>query len=336
MFLFDITLEQYIFNDHGGIKGIHFAYCFLFWLLFNPQLKAETLSLPPNSSDSVVGELTFIRSREEETLIDIAREFDLGHDQIILANPGVNRWMPGRSLILIPSLYILPAVKKGIVIDSAALRLFYYPENNSKLSGVVITFPISIGRMDWKTPLGITKVVSKEINPAWYPPDSLKAESQSEGYELPDFIPGGAIDNPLGRHALKLARPGYLIHGTDQRRSFGIGMRVTHGCIRLYPEDMEKLFPLVKINTSVNILDQPVRTGWFNKRLYLAIHRKSNSDYGDQSSYPDFSEVLDKVDAESGYGVRLDFDKIRKAYRDSNGIPVVIGEREEEIAELRE
>jgi L,D-transpeptidase ErfK/SrfK len=132
--------------------------------------------------------------------------------------------------------------------------------------------------MDWKTPLGKTTVAAKQVNPPWYPPASIKAEHAAEGEQLPDMIPGGSPDNPLGRYALRLGIRGYLIHGTDERKSYGIGMQVTHGCVRMYPEDIERLFNMVPVGTPVYIVNQPAKAGWLAGTLFLELHAPLEED----------------------------------------------------------
>lgn len=240
---------------------------------------AESFVLPPPDVD-LIGEVTVVKAEHEDTLIDIARRYDLGYDQIVKANPGVDRWVPGEGTpIVLPSRYILPnAPREGIVLNISEMRLYYYPKRQPGQDPTVITHPVSIGRMDWKTPLGRTSVVAKQENPPWYPPASIKAEHAAEGEPLPDVIPGGSPDNPLGHFALRLGIPGYLIHGVDERKANGIGMRVTHGCVRMYPEDIEKMFGMVPVGTPVYIVNQPVKVGWLADTLFLESHAPLEED----------------------------------------------------------
>jgi len=233
-------------------------------------VKAETFILPPADVD-LVGEIRIVYATHEDTLLDIARRHSLGHDEIIQANPGVDRWLPGAGTpVVLPTRYILPDTpRQGMVLNVPEMRLYYYPKPKSGEKPVVITHPVSIGRMDWNTPLGKTSVVAKQKDPAWYPPASIKAEHAAQGDILPDVVPGGP-DNPLGRYALRLGIPGYLIHSTN--KPYGIGMRVTHGCVRLYPEDIERLFPQVPVGTPVYIINQPVKAGWLAGTLFLESH----------------------------------------------------------------
>lgn len=246
---------------------------------------SESFFLSTAGRNSVVGKLGTVRAKAEDSLIDIARRYDLGHDEIISANRNINRWVPGAGTkILLPNQFVLPdAPRDGIIINLAEFRLYYFPHPPGAESQLVMTFPVSIGRMDWQTPLGKTVVASKERDPAWRPPASIRREHLAEGEELPDYIPGGDPTNPLGRFALRLGVPGYLIHGTDERKAFGIGMNVTHGCIRMYPEDVEQLYAYVTPGTAVYIVNQPVKVGWSGADLLLEVHQANDSGTDDRT-----------------------------------------------------
>ena len=191
----------------------------------------------PAGRDSVVGKLGGIEAASKDTLVDVARRFNLGFEEMRLANPAVDPWVPvNGDLVVLPSLFVLPdAPRDGVVLNVAEMRIYYYPPAPRKQRPWVLTHPVSIGRQDWKTPLGITRITAKTLDPSWYPPASIIAENAAKGRVLPKRVPP-APNNPLGRHALRLALPGYLIHGTN--RPMGIGMRVSHGCVRMYPEDI--------------------------------------------------------------------------------------------------
>ena len=283
----------------------------------------EELALPDNPRDSVIGEVRHTRVQQGESLLEIARAYDIGHDQIILANPHLNRWVPPPgSEVTIPSQYIIPPGRRdGIVINLSELRLYFFPPK----AGVVHTFPISIGDLDWRTPLGTTKIIAKTENPSWSPPKSIKEEHLLQGEELPDSIPGGDPENPLGQFALKLGIPGYLIHGTNDRRSFGIGMRVSHGCIRLYPENMERLFELVKVGTSVRILDQSVKVGWLDNSLFVEIHHPLELRDEPTPLGPSISDLVETLESSITRDVSLQTRVLAQAYQLGNGIPTLIG-----------
>lgn len=287
---------------------------------------SEELYLPDNPADSVIGQIAYTTVREGDTLLDIARMFDLGHDQIIVANPGVNRWIPSPgSEVLLPHRYILPPGRReGLVLNLAELRLYYFPAGGNS----VFTYPVSIGDLDWKTPLGRTKIARKDRNPAWFPPQSIRAEHLEEGEELPPMIAGGDPDNPLGQLALRLGIKGYLIHGTDERRSFGIGMRVSHGCIRMYPEDIQELFDKVAVNTPVRIIDEPIKIGWKDELLYLEVHRPlelDDAELNPQISFEELVRLLRKHLLESD---EIDQREALRAFSLGNGIPIGVALRQ--------
>jgi L,D-transpeptidase ErfK/SrfK len=229
--------------------------------------------------DEVFGEVQVIEARFEDTFIALARTYNVGYEELRQANPDVDEWLPGAGTkITIPSLYVLPrAPQRGIIVNVAELRMYYFPEQSGALpEGVapgsrrVVTHPISVGRMDWSTPLGVTTITSKVANPSWYPPQSIRDEHAARNDILPRVVPPGP-DNPLGLHAMRLGLPGYLIHGTN--KPSGVGMRVTHGCVRMFPEDIEALYKTVPTGTAVNIVNQPVKIGWTaDGTLYLEAH----------------------------------------------------------------
>ena len=233
-------------------------------------VRAEVYDLPPEGHD-VVGALTIITARADDTLLDIARRHGLGYEDIVRANPDVDTWLPGEgTAVTLPTRYVLPrGPRNGVVLNLAEYRLYYYPTPEEGQPAVVMTYPISIGRMDWETPLGRTTIVSKMRNPAWYPPASIRAEHAAEGDPLPRIVPPGP-QNPLGEYAMRLGLPGYLIHGTN--RPSGVGMRVTHGCIRMFPEDIDFLFGRVDVSTTVRIINEPVKIGWNGDELVIEVH----------------------------------------------------------------
>ena len=231
---------------------------------------AEIFELPPDGYD-VIGSVSTITARQEDTLVDIARRHGLGYEDIVRANPDVNIWLPGKGTeIVLPARYVLPAgPRDGVVLNLAEYRLYYFPEPADGEPAYVMTYPISIGRMDWETPLGVTTVISKVHNPTWYPPQSVRDEHAADGNPLPRIVPPGP-KNPLGNYAMRLGLPGYLIHGTN--RPAGVGMRVTHGCVRMFPEDIDFLFGHIDVNTKVRIINEPIKIGWYGDALVMEVH----------------------------------------------------------------
>lgn len=224
-----------------------------------------------SASQSVIGEPQLVFADEENTFSVLAREYGLGYDELVTANPDVDPWLPGEGTpILLPTQYVIPNVpREGIVLNIAAKRLFYFPEVEEGQPQPVMTYPIGIGRVGWETPLGSSAVISKARDPHWYVPASVRKEHAEIGDPLPAIVPPGP-ENPLGKHVLKLDIPGYLIHGTNQ--PYGVGMRVSHGCVRLYPENIELLYDLVALGEPVNIINEPYLAGWHDGILYLESH----------------------------------------------------------------
>ena len=296
------------------------------------SLRAETWILPPAEID-IFGQIRTTQAGRADTLLDIARVYDIGQTEIVLANPNVDRWMPDDgSEVVLPSRYIFPqAERKGLVINLAEMRLYYFPEPKKGEKPVVMTFPIGIGRMDWETPLGISKVIEKKKDPTWIPPESIKKHRIATGEPpLPDIVPPGP-DNPLGRHAMRLSigKGSYLIHGTI--KPFGVGMRVSSGCIRLYPEDIENLFDKVPMGTQVNIVNQPIKLGWLLDQLYIELHPPLEED---EAKYADYKQIV--IDAVNNFlaqensqtKLSVDFEinhqALEKAILEKNGIPALI------------
>ena len=226
---------------------------------------------------SVIGEPQVVFTRDADTFSDLAREYGLGYDELVAANPGIDPWLPGENTpVLLPTQYVLPMLPQpGIVLNIASKRLFYVPEVAEGEERKVLTYPIGIGRVGWETPLGETSVVSKARDPHWWVPASVRKEHAAMGDPLPAVVPPGP-DNPLGTRVLKLGMPGYLIHGTNQ--PYGVGMRVSHGCVRLYPENIEYLFELVNIGVPVTIINEPYLLGRHNGELYFEAHEPLKDD----------------------------------------------------------
>jgi L,D-transpeptidase ErfK/SrfK len=218
--------------------------------------------------DQVIGDLQVTHVQGEDTLSDIARRFNLGYEEIVRANPGVDPWLPGEGReIVLPTQFVLPdAPREGLVINLAQLRMFYFPKAVEGEPRRVITHPIGIGKVGWSTPEGTTKVTGKAKNPTWFPPASVRKEHREAGDPLPSKVPPGP-DNPLGAHLLTLGWPSYLIHGTN--KPYGVGLRSSHGCVRFYPEDIAVLYDKIPVGTKVTVVNQPFVFGWKHNALYV-------------------------------------------------------------------
>ena len=230
-----------------------------------------------SDEQTVVGEPQIVFAGADDTFSDLARTYGLGYDDIVDANPGVDPWLPGQGTpVLLPTQYVLPNLpKRGVILNIATKRLFYFPQVDEGEQQTVFTYPIGIGRVGWETPLGDTKVIAKARNPSWWVPASVRKEHAEMGDPLPSVVPPGP-DNPLGTRVLKLDMPGYLIHGTNQ--PYGVGMRVSHGCVRLYPENIEFLYTLIDIGESVTIMNEPYQIGRKDGVLYFEAHTPLEDD----------------------------------------------------------
>jgi L,D-transpeptidase ErfK/SrfK len=252
------------------IHRIHLASLILSCLTGFGLCEAATYPLPPDDQ-RLVGEAQKVQIQAEETLLDVARHSDVGLNELQDANPGVDPWLPAMGQeIVVPSRYLLPrAPREGIVVNLPERRLYYFPRPSGRGPRVVMTYPVGIGTEGHALPVITTRIVEKLVDPPWVVPDSILAEHAAAGDPLPKVVPPGP-DNPLGRFALRLGLPTYLIHGTNH--PYGVGMRISHGCLRMYPEDIEELFARVAIGTPVRIVNQPYKAGWGDGALYLEAH----------------------------------------------------------------
>ncbi len=268
----------------------------------------------------LIGKSLAITTNEEDTLVGIARRHDLGFVELLAANPGIDPWLPGPdTTILLPTARLLPdAPRRGIVINLAELRLYYFPASRES----VVTFPVGTGKAGSETPLGKTYIVRKRERPWWVPPPSIRAEQP----QLPAVVPPGP-ENPLGAFALDLGWPGYIIHGTNN--ALGVGRRVSHGCIRLYPEDIARLFARVRVGAPVAVVDQDVKLGWFEDELYLEVHpTQLQADELEAGGRFDARPIPD-LDARARIAAgpeadRIDWQIVRTAASQRRGIPVRI------------
>ncbi len=233
-----------------------------------------------SAKDDVVGQVQVTIADQRDTLSDIARRFNVGYEEIVRANPGVDPWLPGAGReIVVPSQFVLPnAPRKGLVVNVAAMRIYYFPPAKAGEKQTVYTHPIGIGKVGWSTPEGSTKVLSKQKDPVWRPTKSIIAEHKKNGEILPAVVPAGP-DNPLGRYKLTLGWPSYLIHGTN--KPYGVGLRSSHGCLRLYPEDIEKIFAMITPGTPVHVVNQPFVFGWHGDELVLQAYTVLEDDKRD-------------------------------------------------------
>jgi L,D-transpeptidase ErfK/SrfK len=280
----------------------------------------------PTDSSSVVGNDNHMAAVYKDTLLDIARRNSLGYYEIIRANPGVDMWLPGAGTdIMLPGRRILPpGPHEGIVVNLPEHRLYYYPKAKKGEKQVVITYPVSIGKMDWKTPIGETRVIQKEKHPNWYPPEGVRKEHLANGDPLPAVVKAGP-DNPLGDYAMRLAAGNgtYLIHGTNN--PMAVGMAITHGCVRMYPEDVAALFPLIPVGTKVWLINEPVKVAFVDGELLMEAHPPVDEE-GQNTSEPNLDLLSQKLDQALGSTTAaIHWDFAKEALQAANGIPTVVG-----------
>ena len=283
----------------------------------NESIASHDFALEPNQT--IVGTLATVNAHENDTLSDFARHYGLGYNEITLANTDLEPWsLQNAKQVLLPLRFILPeAPHQGIVLNLANMRLFYYPKNQAN---TLLTFPVGIGRQGWNTPLGLTQITSKKANPDWIVPNSIKREHLEKGDALPSVVHAGP-DNPLGQYALALGFSSILIHGTN--KPYGIGMQVSHGCVQLYPEDIESLFNQVAVGTPVRILHQPYLTAWDGDMLYLEAHppleKWSNQE---KQLRNELLKKLGKIAAEKN--AKVDWNKVERILQRADGIPTPV------------
>ncbi|PVZ13842.1 MULTISPECIES: L,D-transpeptidase family protein [unclassified Pseudomonas] len=281
---------------------------------------ALELPLPPPGED-IVGQVQTIKARYEDTFADLGTQYDLGYLEMVAANPGVDAWLPKAGTeIVLPTRFILPpGPREGVVINLAEYRLYYYPKG----TGTVRTYPLGIGREGWGSPVANTKIIAKTAHPTWTPPASVRAEHAKEGEILPAVVPAGP-DNPLGPFKFTLGLPGYLIHGSNMK--FGIGTRTSHGCFRMYNDDVLELSQVLPVGTPVRIIDEPYKFGVAGGKLYLEAHTPLDAE-GDPANGDKHAAVVNALINRkdlSGH-VIVNWDTVRDVISGEDGLPVEIG-----------
>ena len=281
-------------------------------------------SLANSSESNSVGEAMNHISEDGDTIVSIARKYGVGYVELRSANPDVDVWMIREgSNIIIPSMHILPEFDgKGIVVNLPEMRLYAFLDSDND----PVTFPLGIGRTGLSTPLGRTNIVRKVSGPMWTPTKRMREEDPS----LPETMPPGK-DNPLGTHMLYFDWPEYGIHGTD--KPYGIGRRVSSGCLRMYPEDISQFYHMIEVGTEVKVIDQAIKVGWVGDELYMEAHTEIDQvnlmesqgfvdgyDLSDDQLRLIFSKAGDSID-------NLDWEMIRNIVQDRSGVPEVIAIR---------
>ncbi len=287
------------------------------------------------STGEIIGELDSIVVNKESTLLDIARKYGFGYHDLKSLNPDIDTWMlEDGEVVQLPSRFILPNVpRQGVVLNIPEMRMYYFPAVKEGAPTEVFTYPLGVGKEGWATPYKKTRITGKKKHPDWHPPKSIRQEHEDAGDPLPAIVKAGS-DNPLGDYALRLGLPAYLIHGTN--KPWGIGMRVSHGCIRLYPEDIAELFNKVQVGTSVNIINHPYKIGAADGMLYLEAHKPLSAvekdEYGnvinairdyENKDFMQFMKAVITSTKEDEY--LIDWDMAKIVLHQAKGIPIVIG-----------
>jgi L,D-transpeptidase ErfK/SrfK len=289
------------------------------------SMARATTFILSKADDAVVGEDQTVITVYEDTLYDLAAAYSLGSEELIRVNPKVDPWLPGGGKqLLVPGRHILPpGPREGIVVNLPEHRLYYYPKHKRGAPIVVMTYPVSIGKMDWRTPLGVTHVIQKQKDPIWYPPESVRKEHEAAGDPIPAVVPAGP-DNPIGAYAMRLAAGNgtYLIHGTNN--PVAVGLAVTHGCIRMYPDDVAQLFPLIPVGTPVRLINDPVKVAWIDGELLLEAHPPVDAQ--GQSFEPDVEQFSQLLQAAVGDAtVAIHWDYAREVLQKADGVIATVG-----------
>lgn len=295
------------------------------WLGLLTAPRAQAAEFPLVDGNAIVGEEQVVTTVYEDTLYDIAQKFGVGSEELIAVNPGVDPWLPGAGKkIVIPGRHILPAAPRdGIVVNLPEHRLYYYPKAKRGQPRTVITYPVSIGRLDAGTPLGLTHVISKDKDPTWIPTQSVREEHIRNGDPLPASVPPGP-KNPLGKFRMRLAAGNgtYLIHGTNN--PLAVGMPVTHGCIRMFPDDVAALFPMIAVGTPVHLVNEPVKVAWVDGELLLEAHPPVDAQ--GQAIDPDLESFAGMLRAAVGDSdLATNWDYAREVLRKSDGLVASVG-----------
>jgi len=291
-------------------------------LFFLSLASARATDYPLPAADSrLTGEnQLYTVPHDGRPLESIAARFQTGLLSMLEANPGTDPWLPkAGSQLVIPTQMLLPDTKReGIVVNVAEMRLYYYPKGENK----VVVYPIGIGQLGANTPPMVTRISQKIPNPTWTPTPNIRKRYAAEGKTLPITVPAGP-DNPMGLFALRLAygKGHYLIHGTNA--DFGIGMRVSSGCIRLRPDDIESLFNSVPENTRVQIINQPVKYAVEpDGKRYIEVHQPlSHREQDDPQTMPITLPVQVKRFIHSDEN---DSEMVEAALKRRSGMPVLV------------
>lgn len=286
-------------------------------LLFSTSSWALKFALPAANED-VFGHIQFAQVENGDNFPKIAEHYDVGFYELVEANPGIDPdHPPVNTVLVIPTRYILPPVpREGIVINLGEMRLFYFPKGKNYF----YTYPVGIGKEDWGTPLGVLAITQKIKNPVWVVPDSIYEFRKAQGDPVPHVMPSGP-ENPLGYYAMRLSKPTYLIHDTDDQSS--VGRRSSAGCIHLYSKDIKPLFEMTALNTPVRIINEPYLLGWHNHQIYLEAHLPLEEQREALQNIPEVTRSL-VSNLKSSDTVGIEWNKAFAVTEEHMGLPIII------------
>lgn len=304
-------------------KYITFLSVTLGLIAFSPLSKAEAYQ------KDYFGQTEIHKAAFEDTLIHLARSNELGFVELRAANPRLDPWIPGAGArIILPKKHLLPdAPREGLVINLAEMRVYFFKDEGKP----PITYPISIGREGLQTPIGSTTIVRKAKDPTWRPTERMRKEDP----DLPAVV-GPGPDNPLGNRALYFGWPSYAMHGTN--KPYGIGRRVSSGCIRMYPENIEELYPMVPVGTKVTVVDQPVKVGWVDDQMYIEVSPNQDQSIkieedGLVKAYEITAEDMKRITAKAGeHADKVDWVTVRRAVQEHRGVPVAVLDKNKSVS----
>lgn len=292
-------------------------------LMLATSLTVFSASANAAYQENFVGKMQTVSAKYEDTLVHIGRDYDVGFVEMRAANPYLDPWIPGNGAkVVVPTMHLLPdAPRESVVINLSEMRMYHFRTPNAAPE----TYPIGIGRDGLLTPLGTTTVTRKKAAPTWTPTERMRKEDPT----LPVTVPPGP-DNPMGTHALYLGFPTIAIHGTN--KPYGIGRRVSSGCIRMFPEDIGKVFDQVPVGTKITVVDQPIKAAWVGNKFYLEVHptQEQATMMEREGAVPDY-ELAEKdlayIMKKAGPNVEtLNWAAIRKVVKERRGYPVEIAQ----------
>ena len=288
-------------------------------ILIDYSLSAYALTFAIDKNSDIIGNIQVTTVQTGESLGEIGRKFGLGVYEMIEANPNLSPWEPKvGAAVIVPTEFILPRGKRqGIVINLAEMRIYYFHPNQK----LVTTYPVGIGKRGWGTPLGYGSITQKTPNPCWNPPQSIREANAKRGHVLPKVVPPGPA-NPLGKYAMRLSIPGYLIHGTN--RPGGVGVRSSSGCIRMFPEDISEFFPQVAVGTPIRIIHAPCKFGKRGNNIFVEVHIPlSDPCYQKVDSLADIKDELGEFFTAKERS-QIDLDHVQRVIFEPRGYPVLL------------